>query len=316
MKPSFRFLSITVSLILTILFSTPGVMAVHASELTPPVDPDIVDTLVSAEPAEATSEIPVTPTDESDTDKMETAVPSESSNPTEENATETPQPDPQDSITDDASTQGEIQESVSEILENIPEDTDIAVLDEDGEMLSLASQEAADTLVTGDPVWCPAGISTPTPGSNGCTDSFGTFADLISELQSGSYSGSGVIWVADSYSGNDDNQIVIDGASLPNLQSGELHILGGWNDGTGTAGTWGISDFDVSLSIQNWLGAVYLENLFINNTSDDSGFGLYVNTAGAVNLINVSVSSTTGNNDGAILPLSTIPALTRIPVQD
>src|ERR1041384_1492560 len=45
--------------------------------------------------------------------------------------------------------------------------TDIVVVDNHGQTLSLGSQEAADALVGSDPVWCPENVTVPTPGANG-----------------------------------------------------------------------------------------------------------------------------------------------------
>src|SRR5688572_24476176 len=63
---------------------------------------------------------------------------------------------------------------VAEILAAVPEGTDVIVIDEEGETAPLATQEAAETIVHGDPLWCPAGVA-PKPGLGGCSPSFTGF---------------------------------------------------------------------------------------------------------------------------------------------
>ncbi|MDQ2693431.1 MAG: hypothetical protein M3Y68_15445, partial [Chloroflexota bacterium] len=61
----------------------------------------------------------------------------------------------------------------SSVLDN----TDIVILDEDGQTLFIGSQEAASVIAASDPVWCPATVSTPTPGSNGCSPGYASIAE-------------------------------------------------------------------------------------------------------------------------------------------
>lgn len=196
--------------------------------------------------------------------------------------------------------------SVVEIVEQIPEGTDLVVLNEAGEVEPLVTEAAAEIIATGDPMWCPSGA---TPGDAGCTGSFLTFEALITALEvdasSGSpvYTGAGVIWVEDSYNGNDDNQIVFDGAILTNLNNNSLTVQGGWSGGNNTTIT-GTSLADVSMVFANWTGNITLNDLDIS-AADGVGFGLFVNNTGDVVLDNVSVNNTTvnafGYGDGAVV---------------
>src|SRR5690348_15957218 len=42
-------------------------------------------------------------------------------------------------------------------LEQLPEGTEIVVLDEVGDVVPLATEEAAQAVLVGDPIWCPTG---------------------------------------------------------------------------------------------------------------------------------------------------------------
>lgn len=193
---------------------------------------------------------------------------------------------------------------VAEVLEQLPAGTELVVVNETGEVEPLASAEAAEIIVTGDPMWCPAGA---TPGDAVCTGSYGDFASLIAFLAANptTYSGAGVIWVEDSYNGNDNTPIVFDGDTLTGLNNNNLTINGGWSGGNNTNIT-GTSLADVSLSFVNWTGNITINNFDIDVTNaNTSGFGLNVNNTGNITLNNVSVvdtvTNTQGSGDGAVL---------------
>lgn len=201
---------------------------------------------------------------------------------------------------------GEEPVSIPEVLEESPEGTDLVVVGDSGEALPLVTQEAAEIIVSSDPMWCPDGA---TPGDAGCTGSFGTFDDLLDALAADAasatpvYTGNGVIWVEDAYNGNDNAQIEFDGSVLTNIGSDNLAVRGGWSGGANTTIT-GVSDLDVSLVFTNWGGNITLSDLTIA-AGDGNGFGLLVDTDGNLSLDNVSVSNTPlngfGFGDGAII---------------
>ncbi|MBL8100280.1 MAG: hypothetical protein JNK81_13945, partial [Anaerolineales bacterium] len=64
--------------------------------------------------------------------------------------------------------------TVAEIIETLPADTTLVVVDENGEALPLASEEAAETIELADPRWCPVGVA---PGGAGCSPVFASFND-------------------------------------------------------------------------------------------------------------------------------------------
>jgi len=99
--------------------------------------------------------------------------------------------------TGDTSTVGEVQQPADgtvtsdpqpeveapPILEQLPENTTVTVVDEAGEAQPLASQESAEAVLISDPIWCPATQTVPTPGENGCTASYSSFTELLDFLQ-------------------------------------------------------------------------------------------------------------------------------------
>src|SRR5690606_37099317 len=60
--------------------------------------------------------------------------------------------------------------------------TEIIVLDEEGETIPLATEEAKEVVSSSDPMWCPAG-KTPIANVGGCSPDFTTFSDLLAWLQ-------------------------------------------------------------------------------------------------------------------------------------
>jgi hypothetical protein len=194
--------------------------------------------------------------------------------------------------------------SVPEILEQLPAETELVVVNEAGQAEPLATQDAAAIISSGDPMWCP---DSTTPGSAGCTTSYGDFASLIAALAADAasvtplYTGNGVIWVEDSYNGNDNSQIEFNGSTLTTLQN--LTIQGGWSGGNNTTVT-GRSSTDVSMVFVNWTGNITLNDIDIA-AADNAGFGLFVDNTGTVALNNVSVDNTPintfGFGDGAVL---------------
>ena len=47
-------------------------------------------------------------------------------------------------------------ETVEQLMDLVPENTEIVLLDDNGEVVPLAEQAASEILATGDPIWCPA----------------------------------------------------------------------------------------------------------------------------------------------------------------
>ncbi len=192
------------------------------------------------------------------------------------------------------------------ILSQVPAGTNVVVVNDRGHKVSLASQEAAKIVATGDPLWCPAGAA-PKPGLGGCTAAYTDLDDLVSAFTSNAISEpttNGVIWIT-GYITNGNaadssaTAITIDGAnaSLGTWQNFSLALKGGW---TGTsAGTINTSDasvFNVPLTITNWKADVTLSDITINGIA---GTGLTVVTTKNITLTRVTSSNDTSGGKGA-----------------
>jgi hypothetical protein len=186
------------------------------------------------------------------------------------------------------------------LLDSVPENTTVAVVNAKGELQPLATQAASDAIATSDPIWCPAG-QPPTPGANGCTQSFNSFTALLTFLAgNATYSGAGTIYVEQgSYQGG-ESTINFNNFNLSNISSSDLTITGGWDTSTGT--TTSTSSFNnVSIIIGTgtnpWGGSLTLNNITITNPS---GTGIVLNSQNNINVSNVTVTNST-NGAGAEL---------------
>ena len=144
--------------------------AVTVEPTQPPVEP-------TEPPAEAT-ELPVQPTASSELPTEPAVV-----------ATQAPTESP---VVDETSEPVE-QAPITELLSQAPENTDLVVLDENGQALSLTSQEALDTILDTDPMWCPAGVL---PGGLGCTTNFASISLLMTDMinNTTTYDENGIIY--------------------------------------------------------------------------------------------------------------------------
>ncbi|MCL5428627.1 MAG: hypothetical protein M1347_02335 [Chloroflexi bacterium] len=185
-----------------------------------------------------------------------------------------------------------------------PEDLasiEIAVADETGEALPLASEAAAEILASGDPIWCPVSVAVPKPNSGGCTASFTSLADLFAELTAHPKNVDGTIWIEKDYSSGVD--ATLDGANinLATMRNFKLTLKGGWNGCgvnppatcVGTIDTLSPSEITHQVNILAWNNDVTLSDLLITDVSGD-GSALSVATTGTITLTRVEVS----DNDG------------------
>ncbi len=187
--------------------------------------------------------------------------------------------------------------AAAEILAQVPEGTDVKVINLDGEVLPLATEEAAQTLISGDPMWCPTGVA---PGAASCTGSFTSFnggGGLLAAMNN--KTASGVIWIENSYASAESGvAIKLDPTTVGTTANFALTINGGWT-GTGAAIN-GTSTFTVPLAITGWTGAVTLNNIVvagasITNAGADNQ-ALRIVTNGNIVLNNVSVENNTNPN--------------------
>ena len=152
--------------------------------------------------------------------------------------------------------------TLPEIIAEAPPATDVVALDANGDPLPMATQEAADVLATGDPMWCPAGVD---PGGAGCTPSKASFngaSGLLKYLtdNAATYTGAGTIYIQ---SGNinsaDQTGVLFDQDVLGLSGLTDLTLQGGWTGSTvctGAACITGTTTFnlnkDAALEVKNW----------------------------------------------------------------
>jgi len=186
-------------------------------------------------------------------------------------------------------------ESPAELLSQVPEGTDVMVVNAEGEVVPLVSEEAAQIIDLNDPIWCPTGVA-PNPGVGGCTTTQTSFNGGLLPLIANK-TVNGTIWILGSYTGTallEGGAVTLDGSLLGTTANFALTIQGGWTGAsTGTlVDTLNPSEFNVPLSIINWNADVTLSDLLI--TGDTISFtALEVETTKNIVVKNVQVS----NND-------------------
>ena len=128
------------------------------------------------------------------------------------------------------------------VVSQAPQNTDIVVLDDQGQALALGSQATANALVSSDPVWCPENVSVPTPGANGCSTSYSSIADLLAAMQANplNFSQNGTIFLEQTDGAGFTAPLVLDdsntslGSAYSTLNIYNLTVQGGWNPSTGS----------------------------------------------------------------------------------
>lgn len=196
------------------------------------------------------------------------------------------------------------EENVAEILEQLPEDTELIIVDENGEALPLASEAAEEAVVLKDPIWCPAGVA-PKPGIGGCSNSFASLSALVAGFTPPAKNG--VIWIE---AGVDSGtEVEIDGLVWTAAANYSLTLQGGWigpaGPPVGSMAIVGTTVFDTAISIVNWNGPVTINDISFdgaNNALNASTGSLYVETTKNIVVSNVmAINSAGAGNDGAYL---------------
>lgn len=190
---------------------------------------------------------------------------------------------------------------VETILEQVPDDTTVTVINAEGEAQPLTTQESADAILTGDPIWCPE-YQDPTPGANGCTDSFSSFDALLSYLKAhegeAAYQQSGKIFVQMGTYAGPETTIDFNTYNFQSLNQYNLAIQGGWDTSTTTANsnpanpTKMKAPIVVGTSTNPWVGSLSFDGIQIINAN---GTGLTLYSAQDITLTNMQV---TGSNGG------------------
>jgi hypothetical protein len=265
-------------------------------EATPePTDPAPEAT---AEPTGTPDEVPAEPTDSA---PEATAEPTDTSSETSAEDVEASTPPPTEETAPVAEETASLPDA--SILDEIPDNTDVVVLDAEGQSQSLATQDAADAIAEKDPIWCPQGQD-PTPGANGCTPSFNSFKALLTFLSgNASYQGAGTIYIqAGVFVTGGQNNFNSPDYDLSNIRDYDLTLTGGWDPATNTVDPASTSTFRVPFligtSANPWGGSIIINNITIDK-SDGTSLVLY--SQEDIRLSNVNITNAHNNGAGADL---------------
>ena len=284
---------LTIFLIIVLCINLLNVQTVHADG-EPPTEPPVPTQVETEPPTAEPTEPPTEVVTEAPTEIPTEATPAPiDSTPTAPESTPEPEGTP-----------------IAEILTQLPESTEVVVIDETGTPVPLVSEEAADITEAFDPMWCPAGVL---PGGVGCTTNYSSISNLINELvnNTSSYAQNGVIYFVAT------TGVQTTGASL-NLTTGGLNtndfntlndfnltLQGGWNGQNGASATFtgttnfGSNSINVGTSGNPWAGNVIINDMSFNGASNNA-VTVYT-TAGDITLSDVDVAQQTGDSYAALL---------------
>jgi len=202
---------------------------------------------------------------------------------------------------------------LAEVLIQAPENTEVIVLDENGDSVSLASQEAAEIAEVTDPMWCPAGVL-PGGSGSGCTSNFLTITALINHMRNNpsNYDEPGVIYFTPdpgtrSFTLTDAPTSL--GSSFDILKTFDLTLQGGWNGSSSSPAIISETNFgnrpltigtDGSIPGGNpWIGNITLNDLMFSYASSTS-VEIHT-TTGDITLNNVDVDNQRNGGNTALL---------------
>jgi len=177
-------------------------------------------------------------------------------------------------------------------LSDVPSGTKVVIVDSNGDKVPLGSQAAQDILASGDPQWCPTGV---TPGSLSCTSN-----TSLSALVAGfTPSANGVIWIEEGPIADSGTAVALSGSGTWSADAGfTLTLQGGWT-GSGTMiDQLQPSVFNNSISIINWNNNITVSDILISGAT---GPGLTVRTSKNITLTRVQSNNNTLSGAGADL---------------
>ncbi len=197
----------------------------------------------------------------------------------------------------------EEEAEVLEVLDELPENTEIVVLDENGNPISLASQEALDVILEDDPMWCP---NNTLPGGAGCRNFTGAngIVNLLADMRANTAiydsPATSIIYFT-SNPGNGAFTLTDAAGSLGSgdfttLRTTNITLMGGWNGSNGGSATFtGQTNFStnyiqVGTAGNPWVGNVTILNMTVdgNTSASNPSIGVYT-TTGTVTLDDILV---------------------------
>jgi hypothetical protein len=211
--------------------------------------------------------------------------------PADEPAAEEPAPAEEPAAVEEAA-------AVAEVLEQLPEDTELVVLDEGGEALPLATEEAAEVLAAPDPYFTVGGTlyqftaadcDPDTAGDQGCSTPIQAAIDYLAGLDA--TPDDGTIYVE---AGTYNEGISIDGGWWSSL--GDLWLMGAGSGSTMVNGYLKVDNVTNAFTVQGFTftgyvgleseGDVGMYDVVVDGANTDGG--IYIDSQGNVELGNVS----------------------------
>ena len=273
--------SLSLTLIIVMLFSALGPTTVYADDGAPTDAP-------SAEVSETDGEASEGETDDTATEEDVVEEPAEEA--AEEQVDETAT---SEEGTDELPGEEQPDEADAEepsLMEQVPDNTEVVVLNSEGEAEPLATQEVANAVAASDPIWCP-GTQAPTPGANGCTVTHSSFDALLTTLKTdeGSftpiYQVNGTIYVEMGSYGGGESAIDFNTYGFTTFDDHDLTIQGGWDTSVDYSpdavvfNPSGNSEFDIPIVIGSegnpWSGKLTIRNITVSGVVNDTGLTVY-----------------------------------------
>jgi hypothetical protein len=199
------------------------------------------------------------------------------------------------------------------LLSQLPDNTKVIVLNEEGEIVSLVTQEAADIIEVVDPMWCPVGIL---PGGADCTTNFSNPQLLIDAMDDSNpatansiFEQPGIIYFTATPGGSftliPGNANGVDTADYDVLKAYNLILQGGWNGDTLNPIISGQTDFStntitIGSSSNRWVGNIILNNFSFSSVSATNAITVYT-TSGDITLDSINVLNQTNSTYTALL---------------
>lgn len=179
--------------------------------------------------------------------------------------------------------------NLPEVLAQAPDETEVVVINPEGNSEPLVTQQAAEIISNSDPVWCPEG---ETPGGANCTPNRASLTDLLADLAT--KTGAGTIYFqSGAYSGSETSLDLDHSGAYANLTN--LGLEGGWDLTTNPAAPTkvlnGTTTFTVPLSLTGWTGNLNLRDIAVLST--DAEAALTASTTGNLTLTNVDAGNNT-----------------------
>lgn len=301
-----RAIFLILTIVAVLFVSAVGTTNVYADDGTPPPPPtetgEVDPSTGEAEPVATEPAVVTPPAEEAEPVATEAAVtePIEESVPSEEAPVVEEAP-----VAEAAPIVEEQQPAEAEaapILEQVPDNTTVTVLNAEGEAQALTSQESADAILTSDPIWCPQFV-TPAPGANGCTQAYASFTELLTFLKANegnaTYQQAGTIYVQMGVYTGPESSIDFNSYSFTNLNQYDLTLQGGWDPADNSTDPADVSTLEVPVligaSANPWVGSLTLNNIYITNVNNQTGLTLF--SQDSVTLSNVQVTNSLGGAD-------------------